>query len=521
MQSKDKDSFPIFVLAILLLVLALHNFVPVMVQAIIRYKYITAFVVTSIIMGLCLLIRSKAICYSQERELRTRLNRATGADCIQLGQDRRGNPVYMPLAARKMHSQVVGTTNAGKTESVILPWAIDDIKKGRGLILIDGKADRGLLDKLYAYSVKYKRSKDFRLFSLVSPDFSSSFNPLIGGSAYEIAERVFSSLSFEVEYYKNIQYEVLKQTLYLFEKTNTVPTFSKIIQAITNPFAMQMLANKAKDPLLSMWVDQFVKLDKDEREQRTSGLVSQLGHFVSGETAALFNAMESQINVEHAIREGLIVYFQLPVMKTPTLGKATAKMALQCLQSAVSSRHLEPDKNFPFFGVYLDDFTEYLTTNFINLLNKSRSANIGITFAHQAQGDLGALGDEIKNAIQTNSNIKVFMRTNEPESAEYFARLIGTQAGIKTTERQKKTLAGTERTGDGSVRDVEEFLFHPNKFKRDLGVGDAVLVVPFSDGSFATDVKFEMLPDLDVCPLPRIAKLPAANLVIERERRSA
>jgi TonB-dependent SusC/RagA subfamily outer membrane receptor len=37
-----------------------------------------------------------------------------------------------------MHTQVVGTTNAGKTESVILPWAIDDIKNGRGLILIDG-----------------------------------------------------------------------------------------------------------------------------------------------------------------------------------------------------------------------------------------------------------------------------------------------------------------------------------------------------------------------------------------------
>jgi hypothetical protein len=42
---------------------------------------------------------------------------------------------------RSMHTQVIGTTNAGKTESVIIPWAIQDIHSGKGLLLIDGKAD--------------------------------------------------------------------------------------------------------------------------------------------------------------------------------------------------------------------------------------------------------------------------------------------------------------------------------------------------------------------------------------------
>lgn len=76
-----------------------------------------------------------------------------------------------------------------------------------------------------------------------------------------------------------------------------------------------------------------------------------------------------------------------------------------------------------FFSVYLDDFTEYLTPSFVTLLNKSRSANVGIVFAHQALGDLDGLGDGVKNTILTNSNLKVFMRTNEPESAEYFSSI--------------------------------------------------------------------------------------------------
>jgi len=512
LNDSNKDTFTIFVLTILLFALAVHNFWVAIVTEIIRYKYFVAGLVAFAVGLIAWKVADAIRIQRKAREVAIRLNRQSGKDSIFLGTSAEGKPVYIPLSARRMHAQVVGTTNAGKTESVILPWAIEDIKNGRGLILIDGKSDRGLLDKLYSYTVKHKRSKDFRMLSLVSPQTSSSINPLKGGSADEVTERIFAAFNFEDEYYKNLQYEVLKQTLYLFENSQITPTFNKLIQTITSPTVMQQLSNKTNDKMLTAWVDRFTALSRDDREKRTSGLVNQLGHFTSGETAILFNADEPQIDIETVMREGLIVYFQLPVLKTPTLGKATAKLVLQCIQSAVSTRHLDDDKSFPFFGVYLDDFTEYLIPSFVSLLNKSRSANVGVTFAHQAQGDLGALGEEIKNTIQTNSNLKVFMRTNEPETAEYFSRLIGTREGVKTTERQKKGVLGSERTGDGSIRDVEEFVYHPNTFKRALGTGDAVIVVPFSDGSLSTQLKFQMQEDLKPVSLPRISK-PESELL--------
>lgn len=57
-----------------------------------------------------------------------------------------GDELHVKPNQRTMHTEVIGTTNAGKTESVILPWAIQDLEQGRGLILIDGKADRSLLE---------------------------------------------------------------------------------------------------------------------------------------------------------------------------------------------------------------------------------------------------------------------------------------------------------------------------------------------------------------------------------------
>lgn len=65
---------------------------------------------------------------------------------------------------------------------------------------------------------------------------------------------------------------------------------------------------------------------------------------------------------------------------------------------------------------------------------------------------------------------------------------------------------GAERTGDGSVRDVEEFKFHPNLFKQQIGIGEAVVVLPHERGSLPVRLKFRKSPDLDKIALPLVAK---------------
>lgn len=153
------------------------------------------------------------------------------------------------------------------------------------------------------------------------------------------------------------------------------------------------------------------------------------------------------------------------------------------------------------FSVYLDDFSEYLYPGFVSILNKSRSANVGIVFAHQALGDIQTLGDPVANSILTNSNMKIFMRGNSPESAEYFSKVIGTVGTTKFTERQKKGFFGVDKSGDVSARDVEEFLIHPNVFKRDLGVGEAIMVIPHPSGSKTVRLKFNKIDDLPKVPM--------------------
>lgn len=428
-------------------------------------------------------------------------------DSVFCGTTDKGEDIWVKSRQRAMHTQVIGTTNAGKTESVILPWAIQDIHSGKGLLLIDGKADNSLIDKLWAYTKLAGREDHFRLFSLSRRDQSFQFNPLLGGTAEEITERVFNAFDFENPYYRSLQYEVMNQVMRIFEASNTVPTFQRLHQAISRPRTMEKMARSVQDTEVRRWYVGFCEMPPKDREERTSGLLSAIGHFAFGENSKLFNPETNAITIDQALRDHQIVYFQLPVLLSPFLGKATGKLVLQSLQAAVANRHrLAHGAEKRFFSVFLDDFSEYLYEGFVSILNKSRSANVGIVFAHQALGDITVLGEPVANSILTNANVKVFMRGNDPDSAEYFSKVIGTLTSTKSTERQSKTLFGVNKSGEMSVRDVEEFAIHPNIFKKELGVGEAIMMVPHERGSKTVRIKFSKTDDLEAQPIPEIAK---------------
>lgn len=439
-------------------------------------------------------------------------------DSVFCGTTDNKEEIWVKPSQRAMHTQVIGTTNAGKTESVILPWAIQDIHAGKGLLLIDGKADNSLIDKLWSYTVLKGRQKDFKLFSLSRREQSFQFNPLLGGTAEEITERVFNAFEFENPYYRSLQYEVMNQVMRIFEATETIPTFQRLHQAISQPKVLEELASKVKDDTLRQWVMFYLSFSPSDREERTSGLLTAIGHFAFGSNAVLFNPEDGAITIDEALRSNQIVYFQLPVLLSPFLGKATGRLVLQSLQAAVANRHrMAKGEEKKFFSVFLDDFSEYLYEGFVTILNKSRSANVGIVFAHQALGDITVLGDPVANSILTNANMKVFMRGNDPDSAEYFSKVIGTLSSTKYTERQKKGFLGIDKSGDVSAREVEEFDVHPNEFKKNLGVGEAIMLVPHPRGVKKIKIKFNKLDDLEPEEIPIVQKTTMKLLEAKKE----
>ena len=437
---------------------------------------------------------------------------------VHLGTDKHHKDVYLKEKYRTMHAQVIGTTFSGKTESVILPMAIHDIENGSGTLIVDGKADTSFLDKIWAYVVKAGREKDFRLFSLAHIDRSHTFNPLVGGSAAEVVERVFNSFNFENEYYRNIQYKIFLLLIRLILERKQVPTFALAHRLLTDVTLLQNWTLESKDRALQYELHKFIKESPKDRAEKTSGLETNLSHFATGEFATLFNDEKPHIDFEKALSKNLICYFQLPSMYLPFLSSATGKLVLQSFQSAVSKRHTGVAGKKAFFSCFLDDFQDYIYEGFGALLNKSRSANIGVVFSHQALGDLEKVSPEFANVVLTNTNIKCIMRSNDPKSAEFFSKSFGTKKSEKLTERQSTNALGASRTGDGSVREVDEFIIHPNEIK-DQPLGHGIVSIPHERGVKVLKLAFKMRKDLPKVRLPLVLKampvLPA--LPIESE----
>lgn len=425
---------------------------------------------------------------------------------IYLGSTNDGDEIHLTTEMRTRHTQLIGTTSSGKSESVILPWAIQDIQNGAGIVIVDGKADKSFLDKIYAHTVAAGRACDFRLFSLSNPDQSCSFNPLAMGSVQEVTERVFSSFQIENEYFESVQFRVFRDVIAVIKERDVVPTFSHIQFLLTNQEALAKWIEGSRNFTLKESLTTFNNLPARDRDEKVSGLVAKLSHFSADEVSSLFNARLPHLDLEQALRHKWICYFQVPTMYYQFLSAATGKLVLQCLQNAVAKRHNQGSNSVSFTSVFLDDFQDYIYEGFEGLLNKSRSAKIGMVFSHQALGDLDKVSPAFRNIVTTNTNIKIVMRNNDPETAEFFASSFGTKSSSKETERVSRGLFGASKTGELSVRAVEEFLYHPNIIKVELATGEAIVSLPHFEGVETHRLRFTPFPDLKPVPLPTIPK---------------
>lgn len=72
-----------------------------------------------------------------------------GENGIFVAQTNDRRNLFLPEQIRTGHVQIVGSTGRGKTESVILPMIVRDLLRGNSPLLIDGKGDRSLIDKVY------------------------------------------------------------------------------------------------------------------------------------------------------------------------------------------------------------------------------------------------------------------------------------------------------------------------------------------------------------------------------------
>ena len=157
---------------------------------------------------------------------------------ILIGKTNDGIKIAVPNNLRCGHVQVIGSTGRGKTESVIIPWMIQDLFQGNRTVLIDGKGDKSIYTLLEAVNREEGLNEEICYFDIANINESMTTNPLKHGSSQQIVDRIFSSLEFDNTYFKVVSEKACHFVVKLIhsqkELKNQEVTFKTLFEALTD-----------------------------------------------------------------------------------------------------------------------------------------------------------------------------------------------------------------------------------------------------------------------------------------------
>lgn len=303
---------------------------------------------------------------------------------------------------RRRHIWNIGKTGTGKS-TLIANMAIDDLKKGRGLAVIDPHGD--LCEIILDYIPK-SRIGDVVYFNPADKDYPIVINPLEVTNKEE-AELVVSGIVsifnkiFGFSWGPRLEYILRTSLLTLADVPNT--TLKDIPLILTNQSYRAQIVARITDPTLkSFWVDEFEKMPPSLQKESISPILNKVGQFVTSPLIrTVIGHPKSTISLDDVMNQGKIL---LANLSQGRLGEDNAAllgaMLITKLQLAAMHRVDMPEEQRRDFYLYVDEFQNFATGSFIKIMSEARKYRLNIMLANQY---MAQIPEEVQKAILGNA----------------------------------------------------------------------------------------------------------------------
>ncbi len=394
---------------------------------------------------------------------------------IRLGadNDNKRRPFDLEVSELRLHSFLPGASGSGKT-TTIERIADGAIASGWGLVVIDCKGG-GL-----RHATERLAALHGLPFVLVDPQDSATvgYNPCTGTPS-DIANKLIGSFTFGEagEIYKQIGMAALPVIIRGLVAAKTPVTLMSIAAACEQN-NLRLLARKVEDAAegegeqaqAQLLADELSNLIGDSDPTAKSGIGSlryRLSAIVNGGFNPLFSK-KTELDWDAVLSTPMVTYISLPVTAASEDVELMGRVLLQDIKQACSRRlrAVGAGARVQPVLVAIDEFAGLKEARqIIDLLLQSRQAEMALLLATQV---LPQDSDLHKAVLQ--AGLLVVHRL-EAQDAEELAAQFGTKSAWKVTQ-QIDWETGTSQKG--SVRDVEEYVVHPNLLRR-LPVGQAAV----------------------------------------------
>ena len=432
---------------------------------------------------------------------------------VAIGVDEAARPVTLDATALRTHGVVIGPTGVGKTQALErIIYGLTGAPAARDLhlpaVVVDMKADPGLAATLAAIA-----KQTGRRFHHVTVDAAgSTYNPIAGLTADEAADALYETL-FAADKSLNMHYATLSRRLLQQACRVCIDLADARVARVGGGTWTIGLADVAD--LLSINTLRSVKpfvspsgaasltryrddLDASKNEGDVGDVRDRVAVIVDTAAGDILDA--TGFTMESAIRAGDIVCFSLDAAGAPQTARTIGTLAVQDLCAAFGRLARDGWGKSHMCLTVLDEFSALGTPRVADLYARARSAGGAVLLATQdLDADLEAVSPQFAASVRTNANVWLVLRQTRGEAADAIARDIGSRLAWKETvqvEDDWDALGGMHAaSGVGSLREVDEFILHPNDIKS-LPQGGAYLVVKVPSGTInaaTADTRIERL----------------------------
>ncbi|MDO8470316.1 MAG: type IV secretion system DNA-binding domain-containing protein, partial [bacterium] len=291
---------------------------------------------------------------------------------------------------RRQHMYVIGKTGTGKT-TLIHNMMVQDVANGEGMAVVDphGELVEGLLEKIPA-----ERISDVVYFNPADPDSAIGFNPLelpdpkykhlVASGLMGIFTKIWSGVwSARMEYILNNAILALLET-----PGSTLLGVPRLL--VDKSYREQVISN-VKDPVVrAFWINEYEEWKDQFRNEAIAPIQNKVGQFLS--TALVRNIVgqsRSTIDIFDIMNTGKILLVNVAKGRIGEDNSALlGAMIITKLQLSAMERVRIPEDERVDFFLYVDEFQNFATDSFANILSEARKYRLDLVIAHQYVGQL-------------------------------------------------------------------------------------------------------------------------------------
>lgn len=331
--------------------------------------------------------------------------------------------IGLTLDERRRHVYILGATGTGKS-TMLLSMIQQDIEHNKGLCVIDPHGD--LIEQVVS-TVPRERIPDVVYFNPDDISYPMGINllELTPGLNSEdtVREKEFIAESIISVFHKiysdkysgpRMEY-ILRNTIHTAFTVPDATLFTIYKLLINTRFRTSVVRNLTDENLKDFWNYEFKKAGDYQKVKMISPITNKIGRFLFSPTAKrILEQPHSTINFDTILNEGKVLLCNLSKGKIGEDNSSVfgvlimAKIQLAALKRA----RMKPEDRKDFY-LYVDEFQNFATSAFAQILSEARKYRLSAILAHQTTSQIEE--DSLVNVTLANTGTVICFRTANPE----------------------------------------------------------------------------------------------------------